>query len=66
MLAANGDGPAMPGISDVLRYLENEPVMLHALQEFINMTQQRDSLLNARLTEVERRLAGYEGRNAQQ
>ncbi|VDN86265.1 unnamed protein product [Brugia pahangi] len=66
MLAANGDGPAVPGISDVLRYLENEPVMLHALQEFINMTQQRDSLLNARLTEVERRLAGYEGRNAQQ
>uniref|UniRef100_A8QGV5 Uncharacterized protein n=1 Tax=Brugia malayi TaxID=6279 RepID=A8QGV5_BRUMA len=62
MLAANEEGPAMPGIFDVLRYLENEPVMQHTLQEFINMTQH----LNARLTEAERRLAEYEGQNAQQ
>uniref|UniRef100_A0AAF5PVC6 C2H2-type domain-containing protein n=1 Tax=Wuchereria bancrofti TaxID=6293 RepID=A0AAF5PVC6_WUCBA len=66
MLAANEEGPAMPGIFDVLRYLENEPVMLYALQEFMNITQQRESLLLARLTEAEGRLAGYEGRNAQQ
>ncbi|VIO92571.1 Uncharacterized protein BM_BM17428 [Brugia malayi] len=66
MLAANEEVPAVPGIFDVLRYLENEPVMLNALQEFMNMRQQRDSLLNARLTEVEGRLAEYEGRNAQQ
>uniref|UniRef100_A0AAF5Q498 C2H2-type domain-containing protein n=1 Tax=Wuchereria bancrofti TaxID=6293 RepID=A0AAF5Q498_WUCBA len=66
MLAANEESPAVPGILDVLRYLENEPVMLHALQEFMNTTQQRESLLNARLTEAERRLAEYEGQNAQQ
>uniref|UniRef100_A0A1I8EYA8 Zinc finger protein n=1 Tax=Wuchereria bancrofti TaxID=6293 RepID=A0A1I8EYA8_WUCBA len=40
--------------------------MLYALQEFMNITQQRESLLNARLTEAERRLAEYEGQNAQQ
>uniref|UniRef100_A0AAF5RXX5 C2H2-type domain-containing protein n=1 Tax=Wuchereria bancrofti TaxID=6293 RepID=A0AAF5RXX5_WUCBA len=66
MLAVNEEGPAVPGIFDVLHYLENEPVMLNALQEFINMTQQRESLLLARLTEAEGRLAEYEGRNAQE
>uniref|UniRef100_A0AAF5Q4C2 C2H2-type domain-containing protein n=1 Tax=Wuchereria bancrofti TaxID=6293 RepID=A0AAF5Q4C2_WUCBA len=66
MLAASEEGPAVPGIFDVLRYLEDEPVMLHALQGFMNMTQQRENLLLARLTEAEGRLAEYEGRNAQQ
>ncbi|VIO92740.1 Uncharacterized protein BM_BM17438 [Brugia malayi] len=62
MLSANEEVPVVPGIFDVLRYLENEPVMLHALQEFMNMRQHCESLLLTRLTEVEGRLAEYEGR----
>uniref|UniRef100_A0AAF5Q440 C2H2-type domain-containing protein n=1 Tax=Wuchereria bancrofti TaxID=6293 RepID=A0AAF5Q440_WUCBA len=58
--------PLLPDMLDVLRYLENKPVMLYALQEFMSRTQQRESLLLARLTEAEGRLAEYEGRNAQQ
>ncbi|EJW72298.1 hypothetical protein WUBG_16795, partial [Wuchereria bancrofti] len=40
MFAAVEEGPEHPDISDVLRYLENSPVMLRALQEFISAMQQ--------------------------
>ncbi|VIO94829.1 Uncharacterized protein BM_BM17549 [Brugia malayi] len=59
MFAAAEESPEHPDISDVLRYLENAPVMLRALQEFISAKQQYEDML---LT----RLAAYEGRNAQQ
>ncbi|KAK6104681.1 hypothetical protein QQG55_17205 [Brugia pahangi] len=59
MFAAAEEGPEHPDISDALRYLENAPVMLRALQEFISAKQQHEDML---LT----RLAAYEERNAQQ
>uniref|UniRef100_A8PIP3 Uncharacterized protein n=1 Tax=Brugia malayi TaxID=6279 RepID=A8PIP3_BRUMA len=40
MFAAAEESPEHPDISDVLRYLENAPVMLRALQEFISAKQQ--------------------------
>uniref|UniRef100_A0AAF5RY46 Zinc finger protein n=2 Tax=Wuchereria bancrofti TaxID=6293 RepID=A0AAF5RY46_WUCBA len=64
MSAAN-ERPVLPDIFDVLRFLESEPVMHNALQEFMNIMQQHENLLLARLTEAEEKLRQYEGRNAQ-
>uniref|UniRef100_A0A0R3RUG5 DUF2695 domain-containing protein n=1 Tax=Elaeophora elaphi TaxID=1147741 RepID=A0A0R3RUG5_9BILA len=40
MRTERDEGPQLPDIFDVLRYLEENPVMYNALQEFIRETQQ--------------------------
>lgn len=40
MLRADEQAPELPDISDVFHYLENNPVMLSALQEFLARKEQ--------------------------
>uniref|UniRef100_A0AAF5PFM0 C2H2-type domain-containing protein n=1 Tax=Wuchereria bancrofti TaxID=6293 RepID=A0AAF5PFM0_WUCBA len=61
----NGQNPEHPGISDVLDYLRREPVMLRALQEYMNEKEQHESSLLTRLEKAEKRLEELEGQNAQ-
>uniref|UniRef100_A0AAF5RXP6 Zinc finger protein n=1 Tax=Wuchereria bancrofti TaxID=6293 RepID=A0AAF5RXP6_WUCBA len=51
-------------IFDVLDFLQREPVMLRALQEFMSETIEFEASLITRLEEAERRLEEFEGRNA--
>uniref|UniRef100_A0A8R1XPE2 C2H2-type domain-containing protein n=2 Tax=Onchocerca volvulus TaxID=6282 RepID=A0A8R1XPE2_ONCVO len=57
-------GPELPDIFDVLDYLEDRPVMLNALWEYLYDTAWMEVYLYSRLTEAERRLEEMEGRNA--
>ncbi|EJW74979.1 zinc finger protein, partial [Wuchereria bancrofti] len=57
--------PEHPDISDVLEYLQREPVMLRALQEYMREKEQVENLLLTRLEEVERRLE-VEGQNGEE
>uniref|UniRef100_A0AAF5Q7Z5 C2H2-type domain-containing protein n=1 Tax=Wuchereria bancrofti TaxID=6293 RepID=A0AAF5Q7Z5_WUCBA len=57
--------PEHPDISDVLDYLQREPVMLRALQEYMREKEQVENLLLTRLEEAERRLE-VEGRSGEE
>uniref|UniRef100_A0A8R1XR69 C2H2-type domain-containing protein n=1 Tax=Onchocerca volvulus TaxID=6282 RepID=A0A8R1XR69_ONCVO len=63
-MLANEKGPALPDIFYVLEYLEDRPVILQALWEYLCETAETEEYLYARLKEAERRLEEIEGQNA--
>uniref|UniRef100_A0AAF5PWA8 C2H2-type domain-containing protein n=1 Tax=Wuchereria bancrofti TaxID=6293 RepID=A0AAF5PWA8_WUCBA len=65
MSLSGAQNPEHADISDVLEYLQRQPVMLRALQEYMREKEQVENLLLTRLEEAERRLE-VEGRSREE